>query len=179
MCGVLLLCDASVTRTRREVCGLGTLAPQCLLPGVDWRHLFQLRFRWDIDENGFIAGHRFGNGRNKLIWIGDAYPPYAKCPGNAGGVHWAGEIDAEVAVAVVQALQHLDPSKAAVIEQDDGDGQVQASNGREFRTGHTERAIAHQPNDAFTRSGEGCAHRCGQRIAQASVSTRNDDGTPG
>src|SRR6266487_5402942 len=33
-----------------------TLPPECLLPGMNWRYLFQLRFRRDIDEDGLITG---------------------------------------------------------------------------------------------------------------------------
>src|SRR6266581_3570380 len=111
-----------------------TLPPECLLPGMHWRHLFQLRFRWDIDEYGFITGQCLGNGRNQLIWIGDAHATYAKCLSDTGSVHFTCEIDTNITFAVVQALQHLNPTKAAVIEQDDGNGQMQAGNGREFHT---------------------------------------------
>src|SRR5258708_19962223 len=86
--------------------------------------------------------------------MGDSTSAYAKCFSNANGVHFVGEIDAKIAFAVVQPLQHFDPSKTAVIEQDDGDGQAQAGDGRELGPRHTERTIAHHPNDAFLRSGD-------------------------
>src|SRR5258708_32247114 len=75
---------------------------ECLLPRVHRGHLFQFRLRWDIDEYGFIAGHRIGDGRNQLPWIGDSHSAYTKCLSNANGVHFVGEIDAKIAFAVVQ-----------------------------------------------------------------------------
>src|SRR5207253_1216896 len=100
-----------------------TLPPQRLLPGMHRRHFFQLRLCRDFDEERFIARHRRGDGGTELIWMGDAYAAYPKRFSDANGIHLAAEIDAEIALAVVQPLQHLDPSKAAVVEKDDGDGQ--------------------------------------------------------
>ena len=93
--------------------------------------------------------------------MGDAHAPYAKRLCDSHGVHFAGEIDAEVPFAVVEALQHLDPSKAAIVEQDGGDGQAQAGDGRKLRARHAEGAIAHQADDAFMWPGEGCTDRRG------------------
>src|SRR5437588_10606146 len=105
---------------------------KCLLPRMHRRHLFQLRPGRYIDEYRFIACQCIGDGRNQLIWTCDSHAAYPKCFSDANGIHFAGEIDAEIAVAVVQPLEHLDPSKAAVIEQDDGDRQVQAGDGRQL-----------------------------------------------
>ena len=111
-----------------------TLPLECLLPGMHWRYLFQFRFRSDIDEDGFITGQRFSNDRTELIRIGNAQAAYPKglCDGN--GVHGIGEFDPQIPLVIVETLKHLNSSKAAVIEQDDGDGQMQAGNGGEFRT---------------------------------------------
>src|SRR5512135_2018172 len=64
-----------------------TLPPECLLPGMHWRYLFQLRFRRDIDEDRLITGERFGDDRTELIRIGNAHTAYPKgfCDGN--GIH--------------------------------------------------------------------------------------------
>src|SRR5436305_9651416 len=94
---------------------------KCLLPRMHRRHLFQLRPGRYIDEYGFIARQCISDGRNQLIWICDSYATYPKCLSDANSVHFAGEIDTEIAFAVVQPLKHLDPSKAAIIEQNDGD----------------------------------------------------------
>src|SRR6266700_3641131 len=102
--------------------------------------------------------------------MGDAHTAYPKGLGDGDGIHFAREIDAQVALAVVQLLEHLDPSKAAVVEQDDGDGQAQAGNGRQFHARHAERAIPHQADDALGRPGECRADRRGESIAQPAVS---------
>ena len=111
-----------------------TLPPECLLPGMHWRYLFQLRFCRDIDEDRLITGQRFRNDRTELIRIGNAHTAYPKgfCDGN--GIHRIAEIDTKIPFVIVQTLKHLNPSKAAVIEQDDCDGQMQAGNGGEFGT---------------------------------------------
>jgi len=104
----------------------GILSLKRLLPGMHGRHLFQLRLRRYINEDGLSTRQRIGDGGYQLIWMADPYTMYAKCLSNTNSVHVAGEIDTEVALAVVQPLKHLDPPKGAVIEHDDGNGQVQA-----------------------------------------------------
>src|SRR6266487_2608742 len=109
-----------------------TLPLKCLLPGMHWRYLFHLRFRRDIDEDGLITGQRFGNDRTELIRIGNAHAANAECFSYTGSIHFIGEIDTEIPFVIVETLKHLNPSKAAVIEQDDGDRQMQAGNGGKF-----------------------------------------------
>src|SRR5260370_10516980 len=111
--------------------------------------------------------------------MGDAHATYPKCFSYSNGVHFASKIDTEIVFVVVQSLQHLNPSKRAIIEQDDGDWQVQASDGREFCARHAEGAVAHKTNDTFTWPGKGCTDRCRQGITQATMGARNYNGTSG
>src|SRR5436305_13986135 len=86
---------------------LDTLPPECLLPGLHWRYLFQLRFCRDIDEDRLITGQRLGNDRTELIRIGNAHTAYPKglCDGN--GIPCIGEIDTQIPFVIERTLKHL------------------------------------------------------------------------
>src|SRR5205823_2372748 len=141
------------------------LSLKCLLPCVYRRYLLQLRHCRYIDEYRCVARECINNSRNQLIWVRDSLTTNPKCFSDSNGIHFASELDAEITLTIVQALQHLDPSKAAIIEQNDGDWQMQARDGREFRARHAERAIAHQANDTFMGPREGRSDRGWQGIA--------------
>ena len=95
---------------------------------------------WQLSNNGFnvgaaplaitvfngrlYVGETLNPGRVYVSTDGNSwYPPQGGfgVTGNSNGIHFVGKIDTEIAFVVVQPLQHLNPSKGAVIEQDDGD----------------------------------------------------------
>src|SRR5437016_2679284 len=108
--------------------------------------------------------------------MSDAYAAHSKGFSDSNRVHFAAEIDSEIALTIVETLQHFNPAKGSIIKQDESNGQVQAGDSREFCARHAERAIAHQTDDALMRSCKSCSNRGWQCIAQATMSTRNDNG---
>ena len=99
-----------------------SLLLKCLLPCMYRWYLIQFRLRRHINEYRLMACQRIIDPCDQLIGMCDAHAAYPKCLSNANSIHFAAEIDTEIALTIVQALQHLDPSKGAIIEQDDGNG---------------------------------------------------------
>ena len=69
-----------------------------------------------------------------MIRIGNAHAAKTECLSYTGSIHGTSEIETQIPYVIEETLKHFHPSKAAVIEQDDGDGKQQAGKGGQFRT---------------------------------------------
>src|SRR6266480_6336136 len=125
------------------------LSIKSFLPGMHWWHFIEFGAGGYVDEDGLVAGKGLAESRNELVWMCDANAAYAIGFGDSSGVHLAGEVNAEIALAVVETLQHFDPTKAAIVEKDQGDRQVQAGDSCQFSAGHAKGAVTNKANNAL------------------------------
>src|SRR5574341_171848 len=150
-----------------------------LQPLLHRRSLGTLGLGHHINQGGPVAGQRGSQRRFQFGRLAHPHAVQAETLRDAGVIGVGREVHGQIALVLIQVLERFDPAERGVVEEQQGDGKVQAGDRFQFAAAHPETAVADEADDGRVGTREFRADDAGNGISQTAVTARDDDVPPG